>query len=355
MGKALERAIVGSLIGTAVADAIGLPSEGASRKRLAKIYGTIDDHKFLFGKGMMSDDTEHALLAAQALIVSGGDPASFGKELARRLRIWLAFIPGGIGWATMRGILKSCFGVPPEKSGVFSAGNGPAMRAPILGVCFGDDPKQLRKLVRISTRITHTDLKAEYGSLAVAIAAHMAFNQGTDVSGKEFLKRLQNELGKDGKELLVMLRKAVKSAEKGESTFDYWKRIGPEKGPSGYMYHTMPVVIHAWLLHQDDYKKAVMEVVHLGGDTDTTAAILGGIVGAAVGTKGIPKKWRSNMWEWPRSMPWIEGLGKRLAKSMEKGKPGQQMPLEWWKLPPRNFIFFWVLIFHQFRRVLPPY
>ena len=71
-------------------------------------------------------------------------------------------------------IIKLWLGFPATRSGVFSAGNGPAMRAALLGVCYGNDVPRLRALVRASTRITHTDPKAEYGALTVALAAHVA-------------------------------------------------------------------------------------------------------------------------------------------------------------------------------------
>lgn len=52
----------------------------------------------------------------------------------------------------------------------------------------------------------------------------------------------------------------------------------------------VPVALHAWLSHPGDVRKAVLAAVHRGGDTDTTAAITGAIVGAGVGATWI---WRS--------------------------------------------------------------
>lgn len=169
-----ERAIIGCLLGTAVGDAVGLVCEGLPRRRQARMYPNLDGPKLLGRRGMVSDDTEHACLVAQALIDSAGEPEAFGRSLAKRLRRWLLALPAGVGWATLRACLKLCVGVPPDKSGVLSAGNGPAMRSALLGVCFGDEPAQLRALVRASTCITHTDARAEAGALAVALAAHIS-------------------------------------------------------------------------------------------------------------------------------------------------------------------------------------
>ena len=153
-------AIVGCLLGTAVGDAIGLPSEGLSPQRQRRLFTNIDSHRLLFARGMTSDDTEHTCLLANALIESAGDEGIFQRELAHGLRTWLLTLPAGVGLATLRATIKLCIGVGPQHSGVFSAGNGPAMRSALIGVCYGQDQMRMRRLVSISTRITHTDPKA---------------------------------------------------------------------------------------------------------------------------------------------------------------------------------------------------
>src|SRR4029077_13818183 len=74
-----ERAIVGSILGTAVGDAIGLPYEGLSPRRARRAFGPPDRHRFLLGRGMVSDDTEHTCMVAQALMSSRND-AEFNCE-----------------------------------------------------------------------------------------------------------------------------------------------------------------------------------------------------------------------------------------------------------------------------------
>ncbi|RUR83396.1 hypothetical protein PCC6912_22290 [Chlorogloeopsis fritschii PCC 6912] len=39
------------------------------------------------------------------------------------------------------------------------------------------------------------------------------------------------------------------------------------------------------------------------------AAIVGGIIGSAVGKLGIPQNWLNNLCEYPRTVKWIESLG----------------------------------------------
>ena len=60
-------AVGGAILGCAVGDALGLPYENLSRRRGVRLLGEPDRHRFLFGRGMVSDDTEHTCMVAQAL------------------------------------------------------------------------------------------------------------------------------------------------------------------------------------------------------------------------------------------------------------------------------------------------
>ena len=351
-----KEAIIGCLLGTAVGDAIGLSYEGMSKRRQRRIYGEIDGHHFFLGRGMISDDTEHTCMVAQALIVSGGDASVFAENLASRFRFWLLGLPAGIGYATLRAILKSWIGFPSGRSGVYSAGNGPAMRSAIIGVCYGHDTEKLRALIRASTRITHSDLKAEIGALAIALAAHVASNHlGKSSPAEEYYQSLKNITEAEADEFLRLIRKTVESAASGQTTESFAEEIGLSKGVSGYVYHTVPVVIHSWLRHHNNYRSAILEVVRCGGDTDTTAAIVGGIVGACVGKNGIPKEWIDGLWEWPRTVMWIEQLGKKLAYVSSQGVGEKALALPLYGLFLRNLFFMLIVLVHGFRRLLPPY
>src|SRR4051794_24419432 len=169
-----ERSLTSCLTGMAVGDALGLPHEGLSPRRARRLFPDVDRYHFLFGRGMFSDDTEHACMTAQALLASGGDGQRFARSLAWRLRWWLLGCPFGTGLATLKACLKLWLGFSPRNSGVWSAGNGPCMRAPALGVALGDRPVLLREFVRRSTRMTHTDPRAERAALAVAWAAYLS-------------------------------------------------------------------------------------------------------------------------------------------------------------------------------------
>lgn len=71
----------GSLLGVAVGEALGLPYEGLSARRAGKMLDTPNRYRLLFGRGMVSDDTEHTCMVAQAVIAAGGDVDIFRGKL----------------------------------------------------------------------------------------------------------------------------------------------------------------------------------------------------------------------------------------------------------------------------------
>jgi ADP-ribosylglycohydrolase len=346
----------GVLLGTAVGDALGLPYEGLTRRRARRMFGGPPlRHRFLLGRGMISDDTEHACMTAQALLVSGGDPARFASSLAWRLRWWLLGLPAGAGRATLRAIVKLWLGFSPERSGVVSAGNGPAMRAPIPGVCFANDSERLRDFVRRSSRITHTDPRAEEGALAVALAAQAGTTHGPErLDPFVFLRELRDSFA--GDELRSALDAMEAALRSGETPEQFAARLDLSRGVSGYVNHTVPVALYCWLRSPGDFRMAVEDVILLGGDTDSTAAIVGGLVGATAGAAAIPNEWLGGLREWPRSAAWMRRLADRLSEVGENGRlHGRPVRLFWPGLVPRNLLFLIVVLLHGFRRLWPPY
>lgn len=349
----LAERLTGVLLGTAVGDALGLPCEGLSRRRAMRLYGRPDRYRLLFGRGMVSDDTEHACLVAQALIASAGEADSFERDLARRMKTWLLGLPCGLGRATLLATLRLCCGVSPRKSGIPSAGNGPAMRAPILGVAVSN-ANQLRELVRVSTRMTHADPRAEAGALAVAWAARAACDKHSSL-GPEFIDDVCSLLSDDESELVQLLKRIPASLIAGHSATEYAAEIGLPQRVTGYINHTVPVALYAWLRHPADYRQAVTEVIACGGDTDTTAAITGGLVGAGVGPDGIPREWRRRLCEWPCSPSWMQRLALQLARTMETQHSETPLKVRYPLVLARNLAFLAIVLTHGFRRLLPPY
>lgn len=337
----------------AVGDALGLPYEGLSRHRAARLYGPPDRYRLLFRRGMVSDDTEHACLVAQALVASAGNVDDFEGELAWQLKWWLLGLPAGLGRATLLATLRLCCGIPPRRSGVHSAGNGPAMRASLLGVAV-PDVDRLRQLVRVSTRMTHTDPRAEAGAFAIAWAARAASRESPP-NRSEFVSEVCKHLADGETELVQLLRRIEPFLRRGNSTIEFATAIGLPQRVTGYINHTVPVALYAWLRYPCDYRQAVSEAIACGGDTDTTAAITGGLVGAAVGPEGIPHEWRHRLCERPRSVTWMERLTQQLARVLETGERETPLDVRFPFVLARNLTFLAVVLTHGLRRLFPPY
>jgi ADP-ribosylglycohydrolase len=347
-------AIEGVLLGTAVGDALGLPAEGLPPGRCARLGAGGWRHRLVFGRGMLSDDTEHTLLVAQSLLEQPGDAYTFSRAFARRLRWWLAALPAGVGLATARAALRLWLGVPPNRSGVCSAGNGPAMRSAILGVYFARHPRKRAAYVTASTRVTHTDPRAEIAAQAVALAAATAVlapDTATFIAG---LRLALPALSPDAAWQSAW-EQIGQALEAQQAVAELAARLGLQRGVTGYAYHTVPVALYAALRHPDDFRAALEGALACGGDTDTVGAITGAVVGARLGPAAIPPAWVDGIRDWPRSVALLRAVAARLVRQRTADGPLGPVRYAWPGVLPRNLFFLVVVVAHGFARWLSPF
>jgi ADP-ribosyl-[dinitrogen reductase] hydrolase len=347
----LRLSLQGLLLGVAVGDALGLPAEGMSPARIRRRWHGQWRYRFLLGRGMVSDDTEHTFFVAQALLSHPDNVSAFQQCLAWKLRLWLLGVPAGIGLATLKATLKLWMGFSPARSGVFSAGNGPAMRSAIIGAYFADDPVTRRQFVSASTRITHTDPRAEVAALAVAEAAAWALDPRP--SAEDWLSQL-SILGQDP-EWVAICQKLAASLRLRQSVVEFAAALGLGRGVTGYAYHSVPVALYAFLSQPDDFRAVLESALNCGGDTDTVGAIAGSLCGLMVSEAGIPQEWLNGICDWPRSRSLLIRIGARLAEQKAIRQPLGAVRYCWPGLIPRNAIFLVTVLVHGLRRLLPPY
>jgi ADP-ribosyl-[dinitrogen reductase] hydrolase len=330
------QALLASLLGTAAGDSIGLPFENLSRRSVQALMPRPLRQSMLFGCGLLSDDTEHTVMTALSLHEAQGDVDRFTRRLAARLRWWMLALPPGVGSATARSILKMWIGIPPTASGVFSAGNGPAMRAAVIGVAWADDPALLQRFVRASTLMTHRDPKALEAALAVAVAAACAVQHGPmpPAVALRTWRAAYLAVALDPMLMSTEVKKLEHAIELDQDLPAFAEALGCGRGISGYALHTVPAALLAWMRHGSDFRQAVTAIVACGGDTDSTAAVVGGVVGAGVGSAGIPADWLADIREWPRGVAWMRRLCERMAAPAHerKGSPTLEALQEaaWW-------------------------
>ena len=348
----------GFALGMAVGDSLGLPREGLAPRRASRLYGSAPlRHHFVFGYGMVSDDTEHMVMTALALLAEPDDSVRFARCLARNLRWWLVGLPAGVGLATAKSIIRLWLGWSPASSGVRSAGNGPAMRAGVLGLCLHRDEAKLREYVLVSTRLTHTDPRAETGAILIALAARTAVqSQGIPINIALFLETCRADVP-DG-EWQPIWEQLQSSLANGESAAQFAGRLGLQRGVTGYIVHTVAAVLFCWLRWPGEFRRPMEAIIELGGDADTTAAILGGLLGASCGADSIPPEWLDGLIEWPCSVTWMRGQlapALRFVADADSSAALQLSRWRWLVQLVRNALFLVIVLFHGFRRLLPPY
>lgn len=364
----------GLLLGTAVGDALGLPMEGLNASQISKLgwlpntatiavtsnYAAVVRHRLIWGHGMISDDTEHTLLAGLCLLRFSNNVEKFRSCFAWKLRLWFLALPPGIGFATGRAIIKLLLGVSPVNSGVYSAGNGPAMRAAIIGAVCYRDLNVLKSVINASTCMTHTDRRALIGAWAVALgAAYVMARPATDESAS--LRHLQlfqywHELAAEDVEWQGLLTKMAVGLNDKMSVADFVHNLGFTNGISGYIYQTVPVALYAWLRHYGDFAATLTAVLALGGDTDTVGAIAGALAGVVTGEQGIPKPWIDGIVDWPRSINLLIRVADALTAHLNANTDSpSSFPIRYFypAVLIRNLLFLLIVLFHGLCRLLP--
>lgn len=334
-------AITNCLVGGALGDALGLPAEGMLAKRIAKRWRGPLKHRFLLGSGMVSDDTEHAVMTVGCL-ADHPDPDSFSRDLARKLRWWFAGVPAGIGLATARSIIRLWLGVDPKRSGVWSAGNGPLMRAPIIGVWYDHDDRMRKAFVEASTLITHKDPRALEAAWIVAEVASWASTGSAD---REVVFARMNAImsGDEMRLRLPLMRDCLaRSASVSEFADSFGRRVG---FVSGFAPDTAAVAIYAWLRHRGDFREIITSVVLAGGDTDTVAFVAGSLAGIDPLSNRFPSEWICGLKDYPINPDSLAGL---------PGETPFRFP-NWPVSLVRNALFLVIVLIHGFRRIFPPY
>lgn len=349
--------ILGLFLGTAVGDAMGLPRENLSPKRSMKLFGKAIQPSLVVIPKLMrfsvcSDDTEHLWITADALIRCQNSPELFSKFLSCNMKKWFLSFPVGAGKASLKASIKLLLGMAPDKSGVYSAGNGPAMRAPIIGAFFAHNSEKLDQFLKISTIMTHTDPQVEEGAWVIAQAAALivrANPQETPI--EQFFDLVLSKIHSEQLKQALQLAKDYLIA--GQSFEEYLVAMNLDKnGISGYIGHTVPAVIYAWLYYFGDYQKGIEAVILAGGDSDTTAAILGALMGMSVEPKkDIPKEWLDGIYNAPISVQKLMQISDAVVEQNIDKIP----KISWWLQWLRNIALLMIVLLHGFRRLLPPY
>lgn len=262
--------VLGSLIGYAIGDAMGATTEFMAVPEIREKYGVVSE---IMGggwlnlkPGQVTDDTQMSLVVYRAMRDTEGHPERTLTEICRGFRAWADSNPPDIGGACRRAIYGTKSLDPKQwvlankrrqrDTCYQDLGNGGLMRC--LVPCLKDD----LELALVQSDLTHS-----------------------------------NELCQT---YIFPYYDLIQSALEGVKPRRYaWKTP-----PSGHVKNTFQNC-EWWFITSDSFEGAILGAVNDGGDSDTIAALTGGLAGAFYGVNAIPKRW-------------IEALDKEVLAELEE-------------------------------------
>lgn len=293
----MKNPVLDGIMGLCVGDALGVPVEFMSREELEeepvvdmRSYGTYNQPA-----GTWSDDTSMTLGLLDSL--------SKGLDYDDIMKNFIRWFEGGdytpfgqvfdVGIATRKALTRYLEGVPALECGgksEYDNGNGSLMR--ILPTVFylesiyGEDLEDgAFEIVGHLSSLTHAHRRSQIGcgiyiSIAYMILRDMDLKTAIDLG---ILKAVEYYRRQDGFKEEVELYRRLEGK-------DFDKTPRDEISSSGYVVSSLEASIWS-LMTTSNYRDCVLKAVNLGKDTDTVAAIAGGLAGLYYGYEDIPKEW----------------------------------------------------------------
>ena len=279
--------VAGAFVGSAVGDALGAPFEFGPPGQFSARFPSpargvrtemCGGGSLGWAPGQFTDDTQMALLVAQSLVERDGlDEA----DVFARFQAWAAAEPPDIGNQT-RAVLGS--GSPWQEAAArhfaatgHAAGNGSLMRTTPAAIFFARFGQQATTDgARRLSALTHGDPSAGEGCAVFHELMRVALDGGDPLAA------VPDALG------LV----APEHRERWASVLTPGWTPEQATESNGAVWPTLGQAV--WALRQGrDFAEVLRLVIDLGGDTDTVAAVAGGLAGAVFGMAGIPMRWSS--------------------------------------------------------------
>ena len=320
--------IKGSLLGGAVGDALGFAVEFLEDEAIFRRYGEngITEYELENGKALISDDTQMTMFTAEGLLrakENNENPSieEYVKDIYKSYLDWLETqtweykseivsdhskllniremyalrAPGNTCLAALESGRCGSFDLKLNNS----KGCGGVMRVAPIALLLAPDSSISSKTIDIisarSAAITHSH---ELGYIPAAFLTHIISEilRGSSlynaiVSAKNAMVELFDE-SEDLDYFIKLIDKAVELANNNyEDDLDAIREFG-----QGWVAEeTVAIAVYCSLKYQDDFAKAIVASVNHSGDSDSTGAVTGNIIGAIVGYSNIPDKFLGNL------------------------------------------------------------
>jgi len=315
-----EEKFAGCLLGGAIGDALGAPIEFLSLDRIREQFGEkgVTDFHPVYGKlGAITDDTQMTLFTAEGVLrglvrarargigsaqvaivhgsylrwlktqVSDYDPerALGDGWLIGHEALWSARAPGN----TCLSSLEACRNLTGSPASNDSKGCGTVMRVAPIGFVYDDDLAY--RLGKETSALTHGHPTASIAAGALCIIISQLKNDTSlDVAVAAALEVVQADemaLGVPG-ETSQAIEQAVALAQSGD---DPSPELVESLGAAWIAEEALAISIYCALVARD-FSHGVLLAVNHGGDSDSTGAITGNLLGLIFGCEQIPPGWR---------------------------------------------------------------
>ena len=337
-------AIRGCIFGGAVGDALGYPVEFMSEEAIWAKYGPTGIHCYekdpAANKALISDDTQMSLFTACGLLVGDTRGAMRGVRSAPRKYVARAYLDwlltqessfrevnrhdrltkkGGYSWLldvpelyARRAPGRTCqSALREEQDGItyedyieakrnHSKGCGGIMRVAPMAVNY--DPADIKRLDLEGAQLAAITHGHSLGYMTAAVLVHLlnviVFTPAERRKTlKDYILDAKETISglfagdKHLPELRQIIDLAVELAENKDDDLTNIHRLG-----QGWVAEeTLGIALYCALRHQDDFSAGVIAAVNHEGDSDSTGAVTGNILGALLGYQAIEEKWKKDL------------------------------------------------------------
>ncbi|HST85286.1 MAG TPA: ADP-ribosylglycohydrolase family protein [Kineosporiaceae bacterium] len=233
-----------------------------------------------------------ALLGLHAGDLLGTGDANEGTDLTRA--VLLGYLdPGGDVVRAAAGHLLAWFSSDPNASGLGQgpAGNGSLMRCLPTALAVSDAARRVRESMELSA-LTHPDPRctgacAAYNEIVAALVAGQSSIQAVAIG--------LSIANAHGGALVVQAVRLGTTMSLPAGVAEYETGMaGHSAGPGGEVLHSLSLAVGA-VLDPRSLEEVLIDVVRVSGDSDTDAAIAGGLLGARDGAGQIPERWTAKL------------------------------------------------------------
>lgn len=302
----LQDRLRASMLGFAVGDALGFPLRGLPPPGLMRLSHVADDFaarpRGRFAKGQFSDDTQLMLAMAEAVT---REQRVDGKAIAAHLSwLWQEGVilqPPTSATDAAQALLA---GTPWMGAGAELGVRDPSClsRALVLGFWSEASPPRLVHDAQVSTVVTHKDPLCTAAAAAFARAVQLGLS-GEVLDANAFCTEVSRAAAPAFQELadeLYYLPRAL--AWEPDRALPALRRVGvsssefdPEAGLPAHVTPVLVTALYCVLKAPKDFRTAMTMVLSSGGEVDVAAGLVGAMLGAHLGTEGLPPRLRRSV------------------------------------------------------------